>query len=95
MAQAIKVDSQFATVRDTARTLGVSRSRTDQLINRARKLTSRIIIRNSSAGEFAAGGQVKRKSAATDAGTKTYKTKSKAVKTNTNGYKIPLIKFHS
>lgn len=59
MHQAIKVDSRFATPYDTARILGVSRSRTDDLIRRVRRLTDRI-VKKSKTGELTSAGPRKR-----------------------------------
>jgi hypothetical protein len=59
MHQAIKVDSRFATPYDTARILGVSRSRTEDLIRRVRQLTDRI-VKKSKTGESTAAGPRKR-----------------------------------
>jgi hypothetical protein len=42
MPQPIKVRGRFATARDTARTLGVSASRTRELIDAVRKFTERL-----------------------------------------------------
>lgn len=86
MAHAIRVDSPFATVRDTADALGVSKSRTKTLIERTRRITSKIMHR-SSGGEFTVETLTKRSSGRTVAtngrpngGAKTYKTKSKKAK---------------
>jgi hypothetical protein len=90
MKQAIRVDSGFATPYDTARILGVSKSRTEALIKIARRYTDRILKDQASkTGPSADKRHTKRKSAATvarksrvrDAGTKISATKSKAVKT--------------
>jgi hypothetical protein len=51
MHRPIKVDSHFATAHDTARILGVSKSRTEELIRRVKRLTGRILERRSSAAE--------------------------------------------
>jgi hypothetical protein len=88
MAQAIRVDSRFATANDTARILGVSKSRTEALIKIARRYTDRILKRQASAAGQSAG-HTKRKSATTvvrkssgrNAGTKISVTKSKKAKT--------------
>ena len=58
MHQSIKVDSRFATVYDTARTLGVSRSRTEDLVRRVRRITDRIASTSSTA-EFTAPARKK------------------------------------
>ena len=47
MARAIRVDSRFATAHDTARVLGVSKSRKEALIKIARRYTDRILGRDS------------------------------------------------
>ena len=60
MAHAIRVDSPFATVHDTADTLGVSKTRTNTLIEQARRITSRI-LRRSSGGEFTVEAPAKAK----------------------------------
>jgi hypothetical protein len=65
MAQAIRVDSGFATAHDTARILGVSKARTEALIKIARRYTDRILKRRASeAGESVEKNHSKRKSAA-------------------------------
>jgi hypothetical protein len=85
MAHAIRVDSRFATAHDTARILGVSKSRTEALIKIARRYTDRILKRQTSeAGQSVDKGHSKRKSATTvgrkssgrDAGSKISATKS-------------------
>ena len=89
MAHAIRVDSRFATAYDTARILGVSKSRTEALIKIARRYTDRILRRRASeAGQSMDNGQAKRKSATTvvrkssgrDVGTKISTAKSKRAK---------------
>jgi type IV secretory pathway TrbL component len=93
MAHAIRVDSRFATANDTARILGVSKSRTEALIKIARRYTDRILkSRASKTGHSldSGNGQAKSKSAATvgntrtsrarHAGTKITATKSKKSK---------------
>src|SRR5271167_4354955 len=51
MARAIRVDSRFATAHDTARVLGVSKSRTEALIKIAKRYTDRILgLRGSKDG---------------------------------------------
>jgi hypothetical protein len=86
MAHAIRVDSRFATAHDTARILGVSKSRTEALIKIARRYTDRILKDQASRnGQSAGEGHATRKSATTvvrkssgrDAGTKISATKSK------------------
>lgn len=54
MAQPIKVRGRFATPYDVAETLGVSASRTRQLIEMARKHTQGMIDRNTESGSFVA-----------------------------------------
>lgn len=85
MAHAIRVDSRFATVHDTADTLGVSKARTNTLIERAKRITNRIVHRHSG-GEFAIdalpkqrGGRA-RTTGRLNAGAKTYQNKSKKAK---------------
>jgi|ERR1019366_5930361 hypothetical protein len=94
MTHAIRVDSRFATPYRTAKILGVSKSRTKELIEQARRFTDRLLdLRESKAGESKNGSIVdkthaKRKSAATvvrkssgrDGGTKIFSTKSKTAK---------------
>jgi hypothetical protein len=93
MAHAIRVDSRFATAHDTARILGVSKSRTEALIKIARRYTDRILKRQTAeAGQSEVNGRAKRKSATTavganaskisgcDAGTKISTRKSKRAK---------------
>jgi hypothetical protein len=89
MARAIRVDSRFATAHDTARILGVSKSRTEALIKIARRYTDRILGLRDSKGDPAADkGHRKRKSATTvvrkssgrDAVAKNSTTKSKKAK---------------
>jgi hypothetical protein len=65
MAHAIRVDSRFATAHDTARILGVSKSRTEALIKIARRYTDRILKRQVAEASHSAGinGHAKRKSA--------------------------------
>jgi hypothetical protein len=53
MPQPIKVRGRFATPYDVAETLGVSASRTRQLIEMARKHTQGMIDRNTESGSFA------------------------------------------
>jgi hypothetical protein len=54
MPQPIKVRGRFATPYDVAETLGVSASRTRQLIEMARKHTQGMIDRNTESGSFVA-----------------------------------------
>lgn len=87
MHQSIKVDSRFATVYDTARTLGVSRSRTEDLVRRVRRITDRIAS-TSSTTEFtaptrkktgrAAAKKIRRRYAGTSAKQKNAKAKGAA-----------------
>jgi hypothetical protein len=86
MAHAIRVDSRFATVHDTADTLGVSKSRTNTLIERARRITNRIVHRKSGE-EFVIealpkrrGGRTAKASDRPNGGAKTYQSKSKKAK---------------
>lgn len=79
MAQAIKVDSPFATPHDTARILGVSKSRTDEIVRRVKRMLHR-----DSTGESAvvhakreSAGTSPRKDDAHNALTKAKKTKKK------------------
>ncbi|SRR6266403_3044327 len=66
MAHAIRVATRFATAHDTARILGVSKSRTEALIKIARRYTDRILKRQASeAGQSADRGHAKRNSATT------------------------------
>lgn len=92
MAHAIRVDSRFATAYDTARILGVSKSRTEALIKIARRFTDRILKDQASRnGQPPDKGHSKSKSATTvaavrksrgrHAGTKISSTKSKRAKT--------------
>jgi hypothetical protein len=70
MSHAIRVDSHFATAHDTARILGVSKSRTEALIKIARRYTDRILkAKPPKAGAPAENGHARRKSAATSAAT--------------------------
>lgn len=90
MARAIRVDSRFATAHDTARILGVSKSRTEALIKIARRYTDRILgLRDSKGDPTVDKGHRKSKSATTevrkssgrDAVTKNSTTRSKKAKT--------------
>jgi L-fucose isomerase-like protein len=94
MTHAIRVDSRFATPYRTAKILGVSKSRTKELIEQARRFTDRLLglreFRNGESrnGSIADKTHAKRKSAATvvrkssgrDGGTKISTTKSKNAK---------------
>jgi hypothetical protein len=80
MPQPIKVDnSDPATPYDTARTLGVSKKRTDQIIREVR----RILFRDSKSGEFVVRAKQAGKKAVNSShnGTKINKTRS-SQKTN-------------
>jgi len=91
MAHAIRVDSRFATAHDTARILGVSKSRTEALIKIAKRYTDRILKRQASEADGSVdNGHTKRKPAVgisarktsgRDAGTKTSPRKPKRIKT--------------
>ena len=81
MRQPIKVDnSRRATVRDTARILGVSKTRTDELIREVR----RMIYRNAKTGQFVVrarkSGKIAGNGGSRDAGTKAHKTNSRRAK---------------
>jgi len=78
MAQAIKVDSPFATAHDTARILGVSKSRANKIIRRVKGM----LHRDSATAEFTvvhakrqATGTITRKNDRHDALPKAKKTK--------------------
>ena len=79
MAQAIKVDSPFATPHDTARILGVSKSRANKIIRRVKGM----LHRDSATGELTvnakrtATGTYTRKNDRHDALPKAKKTKKK------------------
>lgn len=92
MHQAIKVNSRFATPYDTAEALGVSKSRTNDLIRRVTRLTDRILFKNFKTGEFiAAGPQEKiatsaaKKKSGRNAGSSAKKTKTKAKSAKAHG----------
>jgi hypothetical protein len=89
MGHAIKVDSQFATAYDTARILGVPKSRTDELVRRVRRLTDRIVHRKSRSGEVTGTGPIKKiaakKTSGRYAGTGAQKTKTKAKSARASG----------
>lgn len=89
MRPAIRVDSAFATPYDTARTLGVSKSRTEELIKIARRYTDRILKNQASKagssvekphGRRKAATSAARKSSGPNAGTKISTARSKAAK---------------
>jgi hypothetical protein len=89
MTQAIRVDSPFATPYRTAKVLGVSKSRTKELIELAGRFTDRLRDRQGAkTGQAAVNGHAKRKSATTvvrkssgrDASAKISVTKSKKAK---------------
>jgi prophage antirepressor-like protein len=89
MAHAIRVDSPFATAHDTARILGVSKSRTEALIRIAKRSTDRILRDQSSRNGQSvdkvhatktSATTVVRKSSGRNAGTKASATKSKRAK---------------
>jgi hypothetical protein len=91
MKQAIRVDSGFATPYDTARVLGVSKSRTEALIKMAKQYTDRILKDQAAkTSQPLVQRHARRKSAVTvarksrvrDGGTKVSSTKSKAAKAN-------------
>lgn len=68
MTQAIRVDSRFATPYRTAKVLGVSKSRTKELIELAGRFTDRLLehqgAKAGQAGQSVVNGHAKRKSAA-------------------------------
>jgi hypothetical protein len=70
MAHAIRVDSRFATAHDTARILGVSKSRTAALIKIAKRYTDRILGRDSKTDH--------KSEQATDAGNKGHRSRKSA-----------------
>jgi hypothetical protein len=88
MTQAIRVDSRFATPYRTAKVLGVSKSRTKELIELAGRFTDRLLGQQvARAGQSAVNGRTKRKSAASvrrkrsaDGGSKISTTKAKRAK---------------
>ena len=91
MHQAIKVDSRFATPYDTARILGVSRSRTDDLIRRVRRFADRI-VKKSRTRELTTDGSRKRistslakKNSGRNAVSSAKKAKTKAKSAKTHG----------
>ena len=85
MARPIRVDnSRPATVRDTARTLGVSKTRTDEIIEQVRQMiykdakTGQIVIRAKKSGTVVGNGVSNNRSR--NASTKAYKTTSRRAK---------------
>ncbi|MGA9799749.1 MAG: hypothetical protein WBQ68_12130 [Terriglobales bacterium] len=83
MAHPIRVDnSRPATVRDTARTLGVSKRRTDELVEQVRQMifkdakTGQIVIRAKASGTVVGNGV--RNNRSRNASTKAYKTSRRA-----------------
>jgi hypothetical protein len=93
MAHAIRVDSRFATAHDTARILGMSKSRTEALIEIAKRYTDQIFKRQASEADHSMdNGHSKRKSRTTvvgvsarkssgrDAGTKISPRKPKRIR---------------
>ena len=89
MSHAIRVDSPFATAHDTARILGVSKSRTEALIRIAKRYTDRILRDQASTYGQSVGKVHAKKASATagvrkssgrNAGTKASVTKSKRAK---------------
>ena len=81
MAHAIRVDSPFVTAERTADILGIPRSRANTLIERARKIASRVAHRNSREGKFVTEATGKSKATTKTrsplhGGTKTAKSKS-------------------
>ena len=70
MPQPIKVRGRFATAYDTAETLGVSPSRTQELIEAVKRMTQGVVYRSSKGGSFAARKKMKTGSPATAVRTK-------------------------
>lgn len=71
MPQPIKVRGRFATAYDTAETLGVSPSRTQELIEAVKKMTQGVVYRSSNkSGSFAVRKKMKAGSPATGVGMK-------------------------
>jgi len=69
--QPIKVRGRFATAYDTAETLGVSPSRTQELIEAVKKMTQGVVYRSSNkSGSFTARKKMKAGSPATGVGMK-------------------------
>lgn len=81
MPQAIKVTSRFATPYDTARVLGISKTRADKLIKRALKITDRLLHRDTVTSELRVERQsaapLAKKNSGRSASTKVHKTKWK------------------
>jgi len=80
MQHRIKVDNRRpATVRDTARTLGVSKKRTDEVV----RLFERIVYRDAKTGQFVIrakkSGTTSRNHISRNARTKVHKTSSRRV----------------
>lgn len=65
MPQPIKIRGRFASVEDTAATLGVSPSRTKELVELAKKSGARVAFRSSKNGSFVAYKKMKSGSSAT------------------------------
>lgn len=85
MAHAIRVDSPFVTAEETADILGIPRSRANTLIERARKIASRVAYRNSREGKFVVDAGRKRKASTSNrsplhGATKTAKSKNSKAK---------------
>ena len=85
MARPIRVDnSRPATVRDTARTLGVSERRTDEIVEQVRKMiykdakTGQFVIRAKKSGTVVGNGV--RNNRSRNASTKVHKTTSRRAK---------------
>jgi len=81
MPQPIRVDnSRPATVRDTARILGVSKKRTDELV----RLFERTVHRDAKTGKFVIrakkSGTIARNTRSRNGSTKAHKTSSRRVK---------------
>jgi hypothetical protein len=82
MAHAIRVDSPFVTAEETADILGIPRSRANTLIERARKIASKIAYRNSREGKFVT--EARRKSKATTKTRNPLHGGTKTAKSNTS-----------
>jgi hypothetical protein len=85
MARSIRVDnSRPSTVRDTARTLGVSKRRTDEIVEQVREMiyrdakTGQIVIRAKKSGTVVGNGI--RSNRSRNGSTKAYKTTSRRAK---------------
>jgi DNA uptake protein ComE-like DNA-binding protein len=93
MTQAIRVDSPFATPYRTAKVLGVSKSRTKELIELAGRFTDRLLEHKvARTGPSAVNGHSRRKSAAgvrrkssVDGGTKISISKASAKRAKATG----------